>query len=216
MIIYKIVNCVNGKIYIGQTIQKLERRMYSHFNRHTKTCISKAIQKYGKENFKYEIIDTAKTREELDDKEIYWIKYYNSLVPNGYNLELGGNRHKEIHEETREKLRKSHMGEKAPWYGKHLTEETKKKLSEAHKGNPGYWTGKKRDKETIQKMSQNRKGKTIGSTHIQSKKIMCIETGVIYNSIGEASRKTNITRTGIINHLKGLSKSSGGYHWKYI
>ena len=65
MIIYKIVNCVNGKIYIGQTIQKLERRMYSHFNRHTKTCISKAIQKYGKENFKYEIIDTAKTREEL-------------------------------------------------------------------------------------------------------------------------------------------------------
>ena len=52
MIIYKIVNCVNGKIYIGQTIQKLERRMYSHFNRHTKTCISKAIQKYGKENLK--------------------------------------------------------------------------------------------------------------------------------------------------------------------
>lgn len=70
--------------------------------------------------------------------------------------------------------------------------------------------------QTIQKISQNRKGKTIGPTHAQSKKIMCIETEVIYNSIGEASRETNITRTGIINHLKGLSKSSGGYHWKYI
>ena len=216
MIIYKITNTVNGKLYIGQTIQKLEKRMYNHFNYKGKTAISKAINKYGKENFTYEVIDTAETREELDEKEIYWIKHYNSLVPNGYNLEHGGNKNKVINEETRKKLSEVNKGENAPWYGKHLTEETKRKLSESHKGKPGYWTGKKRDEETIRKISENRKGKTIGSSHIQSKKIRCKETGVIYDSIGEAARITNSNSRSIVNHLKGRSKSAGGFHWEYI
>ena len=214
MYIYKITNLVNGKVYIGQTITTVQKRFWKHCNG-TKQLISKAIHKYGVDNFKVEEIDRAETREELDEKERCWIKFYNSQVPNGYNLEGGGTVNKEISEETRQKLSESHKGERAPWYGKHLTEETKRKLSESHKGKCKYWEGKKRYAETIRKMSESRKGKYAGAESKQSVKILCVDTGIIYDSIGEAARITNINRTGIINNLKGRSKSAGGYKWAY-
>lgn len=214
MYIYKITNLINGKIYIGQTISSIQKRYSKHCNCNQQ-IIGKAIQKYGKENFKLERIDSATSREELDEKERYWISFYNSQIPNGYNLESGGTTNKEINEDTRKKLRESHLGEKAYWYNKHLTDEVKLKLSESHKGKCKYWLGKKRDAETIKKMSENRKGKTIGDTHVQSIKIICVETNIVYNSIGEASRMTGISRTSIINNLKNRSKSAGGYKWIY-
>lgn len=214
MFIYKITNLVNGKVYIGQTITTIEKRFAKHCNC-DKQVISKAIHKYGVDNFKVEEIDRADTREELDEKERHWIRFYNSLIPNGYNLESGGTKNKEICEATREKLRESHKGEKAPWYGKHLTEDAKRKLSQAHIGKCKYWKGKKRSQETIEKMSRNRKGKTVGATHIQSIKVVCVDTGAVYDSIGEAARLLNISRTGIINNLKGRSKSAGGFKWMY-
>lgn len=97
-IIYKVTNIKNNKIYIGQTTKTLEERIYYHYYRAdhslniTHTHFINAIRKYGKENFKWEQIDIADTREELDNKEIYWIKYYNS-VENGYNIQDGGNKY---------------------------------------------------------------------------------------------------------------------------
>lgn len=214
MYIYKITNLINGKLYIGQTITSIERRFSKHCGNENQ-IVSKAIHKYGVENFKVEEIDRAETREELNEKEIYWIKYYNSLVPNGYNVAGGGNKNIIVHELTRKKLSECHKGEKAPWYGKHLTEETKHKLSESHKGKCKYWSGKTRGIETVKKMSENRKGKTIGATHVQSVKVLCVETNTIYDSIGEASRLSKVSRTGIINNLKGRSKSADGRHWVY-
>lgn len=94
MIIYKIVNKLNGKIYIGQTIQPLLKRWNEHCVK-SNGCrfLKNAIQLYGKENFTIEQIDTAETMEELNQKEIYWIDLYNStnkLI--GYNLDKGGKR----------------------------------------------------------------------------------------------------------------------------
>lgn len=60
--------------------------------------------KYGVEHFKWEIIDTAKTKEELDSKEKYWISYYNCVTPNGYNVELGGNSVGKHSEKTKRKI----------------------------------------------------------------------------------------------------------------
>lgn len=214
MYIYKITNLINGKVYIGQTISTIQKRFSKHCGGENQ-LISRAIKKYGVDNFKVEEIDRADTREELDEKEVYWIKHYNSRTPNGYNVEGGGTKNKEISSETRAKLSEANKGEKAPWYGKHLTEETKRKLSESHKGKCKYWEGKTRDSETIRKMSESRKGKTIGATHVQSKQIICINTGEVYESIGEAARILNISRTGIINNLQGRSKSAGGYKWAY-
>lgn len=95
MIIYKITNLINGKIYIGQTIVELAKRFHAHVaasNRaQNKTPIYRAMRKYGKQNFIIEQIDQAKDRDELNKKEIYWIKELNTKDPNvGYNLADGG------------------------------------------------------------------------------------------------------------------------------
>ena len=85
MIVYKIENLINGKIYVGRTVKKLNVRMSQHKNT-TKTLIGRAIQKYGWENFRAEIIEECSSFEELVEREVYWIKKLNSKVPNGYNI----------------------------------------------------------------------------------------------------------------------------------
>src|SRR5699024_5423919 len=82
---------------IGQTITSLENRKGQHERsykyKHSKEFIfARAIKKYGTGNFKWEIIDTAITQEELNLKEIYWIQQLNSLVDfgEGYNCSAGG------------------------------------------------------------------------------------------------------------------------------
>ena len=94
MIIYKITNKVNGKIYIGKTKNKLNSRWNGHkttaLTRKTDTCISRSIRKYGVDNFEIIQIDTATTLSELKRKEYYWIKHYNSTDKNiGYNIQYG-------------------------------------------------------------------------------------------------------------------------------
>lgn len=94
--IYKIENLVNGKIYIGQAVN-LQRRIREHKlvsrynnpkNSEYNFALSRAIRKYGLNNFSFNIIEECK-QEELDDKECYWIKYYNSYN-DGYNETIGG------------------------------------------------------------------------------------------------------------------------------
>ena len=100
-IIYKITNKVNGKVYIGQTIQEngFDDRYGGNLEKNTKNQhLKSSIQKYGIDNFDIcevlEIIkiwDIAHNQKELDEKETYWIKYYDSTNPdNGYNIEGGG------------------------------------------------------------------------------------------------------------------------------
>lgn len=113
MIIYKITNTINGKTYIGQTIQPLQKRWNEHCVK-SNGCkfIKNAIQKYGKENFTVETIDKASNMEELNQKEIYWIKHFKSTDKNiGYNLDSGGKKRKPTAEEI-EKVRKYRVGKK--------------------------------------------------------------------------------------------------------
>ena len=91
--IYKIINNLNNKVYIGQTIQKPIERFYQHCARKCdknvlNMVIHKAIFKYGKNNFTFEIIEEV-PKEQLNEREEYWIKYYNSYI-NGYNSTKGG------------------------------------------------------------------------------------------------------------------------------
>lgn len=83
--IYKITNLINGKIYIGQSVH-IERRWQEHCQPSTKSMISNAIKKYGKENFSFQIIEECPI-EKLNEKEAFYIKQFNSLSPNGYNIE---------------------------------------------------------------------------------------------------------------------------------
>lgn len=95
--IYKITNTLNNKIYIGQTIQNPKDRWYRHCqknclsNNERNMAIKRAIFKYGKDNFSFEVIETIKdsNTELLNSREKYWISFYNSYK-NGYNCTIGG------------------------------------------------------------------------------------------------------------------------------
>lgn len=94
VIIYQILNKVNKKSYIGQTIRQFsERYKAENFEKYTHNNILKqAIKKYGKENFCFYILeDNISTMADLNKKEIYYIKKFNSITPNGYNIKTGGN-----------------------------------------------------------------------------------------------------------------------------
>lgn len=112
MIIYMAKNKINNKIYIGQTIKSLNSRFKSHLR--GKTYFDNSLRKYGINNFEINIIDSASTIQELNQKEEFWIKKYNSIVPNGYNILYGGKNSKGHHrsESTKYKLRIANLGKK--------------------------------------------------------------------------------------------------------
>lgn len=88
--IYKITNNINGKIYIGQS-NNIQRRFSEHQTKgeQSRIPVDIAIQKHGKENFSFEVIEECSI-EQLNEKETKWITYFNS-VENGYNCSIGGN-----------------------------------------------------------------------------------------------------------------------------
>lgn len=123
MIIYKITNLINEKVYIGQTILTLENRINNYIKEYKwakkDRPIILAMRKYGFENFCFEEIDSAKTKKELDKKERYYISFYNSLCSqNGYNIELGGNSVGKHGEETKRKISEAQIGSLNHMYGK--------------------------------------------------------------------------------------------------
>jgi group I intron endonuclease len=138
--IYKITNLINGKIYIGRTIQKLKKRFSSHIRESHKEApkyiISKSIKKYGKENFICESIDERATDIfQLIKLETKYIKQFNSLVPNGYNCILDDNNTRILSKRTLKKR-------KEQW--KNLT--TKEKLNYSQKQSK-ILQGLKREKQ---------------------------------------------------------------------
>lgn len=127
--IYRILNLVNLKSYVGQTINP-ETRQYQHFNCvNSSEILSNAIKKYGKENFQFTVIyQSLDSFDHIMEMEKYFIEKYNS-IENGYNLSEGGYGSPGVRktEETKQKIREKAMGRKH-------TEATKKKLSQSHKG----------------------------------------------------------------------------------
>lgn len=126
MWIYKITNIQNNKVYIGQTIRPINDRFHRHINdamnNTLDTHFARAIRKYGKDSFIIEEIDKATSQNELNEKEQYWIRYYDS-VKNGYNetdaiSKCGGNTYlsktAEEMEEIKNKIRLTKIGDKNP------------------------------------------------------------------------------------------------------
>lgn len=168
MIIYKITNKINHKVYIGQTIQSINKRWQKHIqcmkngdNRH----LYQSMRSYGLNNFMIEQIDSASSLDELNKKEKYWVDYYNAKNNlYGYNNMDGGvanpmnfSNIKEKHDykmrtpETREKIS---ISMKKLREEKGFSESTRKKISEKLKGNQ-HFKGKKRTKEAIEKTAQS-------------------------------------------------------------
>lgn len=123
MIIYKTTNKINNKSYIGQTIKSLNERISTHLyyvNDGSNYLFHKAIRKYGKENFIWEIICECNSKKELNEKEKFYIKFYNTKTPKGYNLTDGGEGMVGWHhtEKTKRIMSENNSGENNPMFGK--------------------------------------------------------------------------------------------------
>jgi group I intron endonuclease len=115
-VIYVITNLANGKQYVGKTIQKNPKeRWYRHCSPHYyKSSLKAAIDKYGKDNFKFEIVDRGETPEELSRKEGFWIDKLDTFK-RGYNRTVGGEINR-MSDEAKKAISKKMKGR--PQYGK--------------------------------------------------------------------------------------------------
>jgi len=255
MIIYKITNAINNKIYIGQTISTLNNRANKHKNEsisgRKKNYFNLAIVKHGFDNFVFEEIDSADSQEELDYMEVYWIKFFNSNNRTyGYNLANGGrvnrgfkktdDQKRKISEcvkklwqrnEHREKIAKTvnegYRNNRITPHnkGKTLSEITKNKISIANKGKIPPNKGKTHSPQTKQKISESKIGKPSGakgkkwnqkSVQAICKKIRCIETEKIYESVELAAQEFGLYPGNLSSTLTGKQKTFAGLNWEYV
>lgn len=142
--IYSILNKVNGKIYVGLSVnhQKRKNEHIRKLNRgvHENPHLQKTWNKYGADAFEFNILENC-SDDKLSDNEIWWINYFDSTnCDKGYNMESGGNSRYTVSEETRAKFIGENnpmygkCGELAPNYGKLVSDETKQKIREARLG----------------------------------------------------------------------------------
>ena len=155
MIIYKIENKINGKIYIGQTKNCLIARISGHSKGNA--YIGFALRKYGLESFIISVIDEADTKPILGEKEKYWIKFFNCKHPNGYNLTIGGEGLAIQTEEINKRrslanLGRHHTEEELEKMRKPRPEGFGEKLSKAKKGKIPNRKGYHHSEETLQRM----------------------------------------------------------------
>jgi len=179
MVVYKTTNLLNNKSYIGKDMHNNANYLGSG------KALINAIKKYGKDNFKKEIIEECNDTIHLAEREEYWIKFFNAVEDSNY-YNICYNSHpplatgREVSNETRKKISDAQKGDKGFWYGKAQSEvsnlkrseslrgkpkpprsEThRQKLSESHKGKEPWNKGKKGvSEETRKKMSDAKKGK---------------------------------------------------------
>lgn len=180
-IIYSIINTINGKMYIGQTSEGLGRRKKRHIynaNNGTKHILYRAIRKHGIDCFDFNTIYTCNENDNINLKEIEFIKFFNTKIPNGYNMTDGGegisgltrtpehnakigmaNKGRKISDEQKQLLRTINIGKK-------LSEEHIRKIKESH-STPEYkekvradHLGKKLTEEHKEKLRKANLGKT--------------------------------------------------------
>jgi hypothetical protein len=148
--IYCFKNVIDGKKYIGQSVNVYKRHKEHIYglkkDSHRNDYLQKAFNKYGENAFEFSILEICDI-DMLDVRECSWINYYKTTESDfGYNLMGGGHNIHSLSHETKEKIRQSHLGEKNPFFGRKHTEETKKKIKESN-------LGKTRTEETKKKMS---------------------------------------------------------------
>ena len=207
--IYKITNLINNKIYIGQTRFNVETRFKQHLYEANKGELQyplyKAIRKYGENNFKLEIIEEVED-EQLNEKEQYWIKYYNSYIKNnkGYNCTYGGEGNITI-----DKIEVYEL-----WDHGLSIQEIANQL--------------KHDRSAIRKILQTYQNYSVEKSNIRGDKIQAknrFQTINQYDLQGnflnsfynmyEAERQTGISSKGIWNAVHLRQRTCSGYQWRF-
>lgn len=181
----------DGKVYVGMTSRKPWERWKGGHGYSDQPQVWQAIVAYGWKNIRHRVIKSGLTKPEAEALERTLIEMCRANDPAyGYNIENGGLSVGKTSDATRQKFREAKTGENNPFYGQHLTEEHKEKIR---------GTRKARDIQPVNK-----------------RRVLCVETGVIYESTAEATRELGIHNFAIRRVCYGQRKTAGGYHWKYI
>lgn len=227
--IYKIQNLINNKIYIGQSID-IKTRWYKHKCAKDDFYIHKALRKYGINNFSFEIIEECK-QEELNEKEKYYIQFYNSLAPNGYNMIEGGS--------NEAGLSKSKSIKQFSLEGKYITTyysimdaERKTGINNSNisaccqgkRITAGNYQWRYEDDNLLsihnlvlqEQVKQQKKQEKA----LRQKRIIIqldINNNIVdkFKTCTEASKKTNIHCGNISSCLNGKRSTAGGFYWRY-
>lgn len=221
----------NGKSYIGQA-QDVKDRKCKHLselrgNHHFNTYLQNSYNKYKEDSFSWTVLEYCDLSE-LDSREIYWIAYYNTYH-DGFNANEGGkgNRGYERTEETKKKSSESlkqvwstaddrrrefserMRGDKNPMFGK--TGELNPAYGKDHSDEKNGMYGKHHTEEAKELNRQAH----LGAKNKMSKPVVCIETGEIFASQGEAGRMKNCDSSTINKCCRGVKQTAGGFHWRY-
>lgn len=202
----------NGKMYVGITKRKPETRWGRNGNNYKGQIFYNAIEKYGWDNIEHEIVAEHLTKEEAENFEITLIdKLHTRDKKYGYNVSSGG---EGVH---------GLCGEKHPYYGKPMPEEIRQKISMSKRLNP-----KKCTDEELKRMSETSKeiwaregyrekmsGKNAsaygkcGADNPTSKKVICLNTGEVYDSAKIASEERLCSHSKLCACCRGERKSCG-------
>ena len=159
--IYKIENLVNGKVYIGLTVSLVKRWSSHRSGMSGSVLLINAMNKYGLDNFSFSVIEDNLVESCLSDREIYWIKFYDSYL-SGYNMTEGGEMSPSLLPEVKAKISRNHFcrgkfGENNPHFGKKRSQEVRDRMSKSHVGSNNINFGKPRSPEVRKKISESLK-----------------------------------------------------------
>lgn len=221
----------NGKQYIGQSkdvkLRKCQHLSELRYGKHYNDYMQKSYNKYGENSLEWDVLEYC-SPDMLDEREQYWIKAYGTFS-NGFNGTAGGSfnrvyiRTDEFKEalsakmkqtweydiERRKKFSQNMTGENNPMYGK------RGNLNPAYGANhSGAFNGMFGKHQTEEAKEKNRIAH-MGKNNKTSKPVVCVETGEIFASMGEAGRCKNCNDTTINKCCKGVKKTAGGFHWRY-
>lgn len=216
--VYCHTNKIDGKRYIGITSQKPEYRWKNGNGYRNNIYFYRAIQKYGWHNFLHEILYTDLSKADAEALEIRIIKEYKTTDNQyGYNIENGGNGTEKFTDEVRVKISQALIGHVC-------SEETKAKISEANRGRVSPKKGTKQSAEQVEKNRISHLGQKAWNkgrpwtdeekARCNGKPVVCIETGVKYRTMKEASRMTGVKFGKIWNHCHNKIKSQP--EWQFV
>ena len=212
----------NGKCYIGITSRKPEYRWNNGKGYKQNNHFYNAIQKYGWDNIKHEILYSGLDEETACALEASLVFILNSNNPkHGYNNCFGGGKgslgaHWTQTEEHRKKISEALSGRtgiKSSNYGKTYSEEWRKHISESKRGKPSKLRGRTMPEEHKKHISEALAGKP---QYQKRKKVMCVSLNKEFDSVNEAGKELSIDSSSIAKCCKGKRKSAGGYIWRYV
>lgn len=243
--IYKVTNQKNNKVYIGQTIKKRPSDRYSqhrYLANHPEqergiSYLHRAMILDGLDNFSFEVIEEIENQQ-LNEREQYWIKKYDCIIPNGYNITEGGDgtkgysrpqtieerekrqqsnknfyiQHPEALEEARQRTTELWKDEE---YRRKVTEGNKKFYQEHQdifrgKNNPMY--GKRHTKEALEKIRANAATRKLKIAQLNKDTLEIIK---IHDGVKDAEKELGVSH-GWISKAAKQDKIAYGYRWKFM